>query len=342
MEGQCGADYPAVPLMSEPVPIWLDCDPGTDDAYAILLAACHPAFNLVGVSTVHGNAPLSATSENAAALLQLLNFNQGDIEVYAGCDKPMHIAPKHALDVHGSLGIGDIKLPKLSIPVKSGYLEAIKNAVEKHNLVVVCTGALTNFANFVMKYPDLLPRIRAVSIMGGAIQCGNMTKYAEFNIGCDPHAAEIVIGCKALQSKTVLCPLNFTHTVIATEEIRKELLGDGSPLRTTFHNILTFYYGSYLRKYSHALGPPVHDPLAVFAALALCAGREEQASRYNFTYLKRKVHVVTSGARIGETVIENGNLDPLAEEEGIYIAQGINTELFWEFVRKAMAVASQR
>lgn len=338
------------------VPLWLDCDPGNDDAFAILLAAFCPYFNLVGISTVHGNVLLEKTSHNAAALLDVLGFRQDEIKVYAGSDRPLVVKPIHAEHIHGSSGIGGVTLPgrpRIKISNDKEYLTAMRDAIyeHEHEICVVCTGALTNFAKLIQKFPDVCEKIRYVSIMGGAIKTGNITPYTEFNIHCDPHAAAIVLQELRLANKIILAPLNITHTVLATEEVRKNIYDattdKNSELRSIFSKILNFYFDVYQTTYNNHIGPPVHDPLAVFLLLAMIAKDTPKLAKFacacNFLYLQRHVQVVLDGEHMGETIIESGNLDPLYKEEGgVYVGLSLNNQFYWSHIFNALELADEQ
>lgn len=392
--------------MSYQIPVWIDCDPGHDDAIAILMASNLPSwFNLVGISTVHGNAPLTHTTANALSLIEAfrveenpfdepvfnkkkalnsnfeptssnadnksnsyssfskqtdltaksldlqkpsLNKSQNStsstgnnslfsdkalkksesieskppvshlsvlasdsatkvsaavlsaeealfrkrnlpINVFAGAVGPLSRANMgHAPEIHGESGLdGTNLLPvprKKAIWTKSGVpsdppkpyqdntsskkgndgsdsveieenaaVAGIAAAVRQYpgEIAIVATGALTNIAQFATRYKNLIPQVRVLSIMGGGFGIGNVTPFAEFNLWCDPEAAQIVLGSKAkvmkeeidpitgekkmievhvqneLTKKTVLLPLNMTHKAIATKDIREKILNQG-------------------------------------------------------------------------------------------------------------------
>lgn len=338
------------------VPLWLDCDPGNDDAFAILLAAFSPRFRLVGISTVHGNVLLEKTSHNATALLDVLGFHQNDIPVYAGSARPLKIDPIHAEDIHGVSGISGYDLPQfpsIKLATDKDYLAAMKDAIMDNSghICVVCTGALTNFANLLEKFPQVGHHIRFVSIMGGAIQSGNITPSSEFNVHCDPHAAALVFSNPLLANKIVLCPLNITHTVLATDEVMTCIYNENgtnnSEVRRMYSQILNSYAHVYRRKYGNYVGPPVHDPLAVFLVLAMVARDTPKLAKFaaacDFHYLQRKLQVVLEGENAGETIIESGNLDPLLEEKGgVYVGFGVNAQFFWAHVFQALEMADAR
>lgn len=336
--------------VSEKVPVWLDCDPGNDDAFALLLAAYHPQFRLVGVSTVHGNAPLEMTTHNALGLLDVLGFKD-EIPVYAGLDIPLVKEPHFALHVHGSTGMGGVSLPKkpvVEVKKDKPYLEAMRDAILSNpGICMVCTGALTNFAKLAKAYPEIKSRIRWVAVMGGAIGTGNASPYSEFNIFCDPHAAAAVFEDPELSKKTVLAPLNLTHKAVATAEVRSRIYdpkksGLDSALRQGFHSILMFYADAYKRNHGISAGPPLHDPLALFAVLPLIAKEEGLANDFRFEYLRRRLTVVRGGEHDGETVIANGDLDQKTEEkDGVYVGMDINVDVFWSYVLEALENADE-
>lgn len=336
------------------VPVWLDCDPGNDDAFAILLAAVHPRFRLLGISTVHGNASLNRTTINALALLELLGLKQDEVKVYAGAEKPLEVAAKHAPDIHGASGLGvDLPEPTLKASEDKGYLEAMRDAIleNKNTICLVVTGAMTNYSQLIEKYPEVKQYIRFVSIMGGSVSCGNVTPHAEFNMYCDPHASVKVMEDPELAAKTVLSTLNITHTVLATDRIRKLIYNvDGpnnSKIRQCFSELIDFYAGSYKERFPHSRGPAVHDPLAMFLVLPMVAkGTEEYSDFYDacdFNFYRRKTKVVLDGERRGETVVINGNVDPLRQEDdGVYFGHSLNMHLFWHYMLSALDFADKK
>ncbi|KAG7661446.1 URH1 [[Candida] subhashii] len=326
---------------TEKIPIWLDCDPGNDDAFAILLTIFNPRFNLLGISTVHGNAPLSMTTRNTLGILDILKVS--NIKVYEGSTVPLHKPPHYALHVHGTNGIGGVIIPeetKNSISQDMDYLEAMRLNILKYEgkICLICTGTLTNIAKLIEKYPELKSKLRYISIMGGAFEFGNITPYAEFNFHTDPDAASYVLD--QLGSKVILTPLNLTHKAVATEEIRNRIYNESthdmknSEIRKSFFAILMFYANIYYTLFGMKSGPPVHDPLAVFSLLPFI---DEDFGSYGYKYIRRKIKIVTEGIRQGESVIINKELDEDVEEEnGIYIGQEVDTQLFWNTVISAL------
>ncbi|CAK7891555.1 uridine nucleosidase [[Candida] anglica] len=322
--------------LGQKVPIWLDCDPGNDDAFAILLGACHPQFHMVGISTVYGNAPLSSTTHNTLGLLDILGFKQDEIKVYSGASEPLEIPPRFALNIHGTTGIQGVLLPKnprVSESNDQTYLEAMREAVLKYKgeLNIVCTGTLTNMSNFITEYPELRSKIKLVSIMGGGLNIGNVTPYAEFNVRSDPKASNIVLNDEILKSKTILVPLNITHKAIVTESIRNEIYNEvnNSHIRQVFFDITNEFAKVYKLVQDFNDGPPVHDPLSMFVLLAML-NRQQNEDDFNLEFLRGTISVVQTGIREGETIFSDD------DSNGLYIATDINIGSFWKYTLEAL------
>ncbi|MGD9999970.1 MAG: nucleoside hydrolase, partial [Ilumatobacteraceae bacterium] len=170
--------------------IVLDCDPGHDDAIAIIVAARHT--DLLGITTVAGNAPLERTTRNALIVRELLGI---DVPVHSGAARPLVAEPKHAEYVHGASGMDGAELPEPTRPVDG--TDAVEFIVEtcraNEGTWLVPVGPLTNIALALRVAPDLARRIAGISLMGGGT-VGNRTPVAEFNIWADPEAAAAVFG----------------------------------------------------------------------------------------------------------------------------------------------------
>ncbi len=197
------------------LPVWIDGDPGVDDAAAIFVAHDREELDIVAISTVAGNAPLNITAKNALCLCEMLG---ADYPVYRGANGPLMRQYEDGADFHGVDGMGgaDLPAPKRA-PEKAAAWDALYEAAKKYDgkLEVVAMGPLTNIALALSKYPDLATRIHRIAIMGGSVTRGNRTPCAEYNIFADPEAAQIVFRSGA---KIVMCPLEVTEQAYLTEE----------------------------------------------------------------------------------------------------------------------------
>lgn len=174
-------------------PIWLDTDCGIDDAIALLAAFKLKSIDILGISSVAGNVEEEKTFKNNRDVAYLAN--REDIKVYPGAKKPLNQAQALASHVHGNNGLGGIEIESSNAKVETEKAWDIlyKKAKEyKGELEVVAVGPLTNIAIAIAKYPDIEKYIKRLLIMGGAVEGGNHTSAAEFNIYADPHAAEAV------------------------------------------------------------------------------------------------------------------------------------------------------
>ena len=235
-----------------PIPIVLDCDPGHDDAIALLLALASPELELVGVTTVAGNQTLEKTTANALRLLEFAG--RGDIPVAAGADRPLVREPAVAADVHGETGLDGPELPPpQGTAVGEDAVEFLAERVER-GAVVVATGPLTNVARLLER-----ARPRRIVLMGGSIGEGNRTPAAEFNVWCDPEAARLVFRSGI---ETTMIGLDATHQAVVTDADVEQL----RPLGRTGKLVaeLLDYYGRFHRaRYPELAGSPLHDPVAV-------------------------------------------------------------------------------
>ncbi len=259
--------------------IILDCDPGHDDAVAILLAAQH--CDVLAITTVSGNAPLALTTENALLMCQLAGL---DIPVHAGADRPLLVPAAHAPRAHGATGLDGPPRPELHRSVTStDAIGCIIKTVRAHDDVwLVPVGPLTNIALAFRQAPDIVERIAGVSLMGGAIGPGNVTPTAEFNIWADPHAAQIVFAAGAPLVR--MAGLNLTHQLCVGPTETAALRDHGGTVSAFVADLFDFYLAGY-RERAGLEAAPMHDPCAVLAVT-----RPDL-----FTFTARRVDVETDG-----------------------------------------------
>ena len=238
----------------------LDCDPGHDDALAILVAS--RLTKIHAVTTVSGNAPLAATTKNAMALLELAGI---EVAVSAGADRPLVAEPWYPTAVHGVTGLAGVTLPEPRGAVsESTAVERILAASrEVEDLWIVATGPLTNIATAIRADPGLVRRLAGISIMGGGLGFGNTTPAAEFNFWADPEAAHIVLEAPV---KIVLCGLDVTHQLLIDPVYVAGLRRANASVATRLiADLLDGFIQGYREAYfDHDLAP-LHDVCAVLA-----------------------------------------------------------------------------
>ena len=240
--------------------IIIDTDPGQDDAVAILLALASPdELEVLGITAVAGNVPLSLTERNARIVCELAG--RPDIAVYAGCDRPLRRKLVTAEHVHGKTGLDGPELPepKIKLQEKHGVDFIIDTILqEPENSVSLCPlGPLTNIASAILKQPKIVSRIKQIVLMGGAyFEVGNITPTAEFNIFVDPDAAKIVFEAGI---DMVVMPLDVTHKALVTGERNEAFRRLKSPVGIAVAEMTDFFERFDKEKYGSS-GAPLHDP----------------------------------------------------------------------------------
>ena len=237
----------------------LDCDPGHDDAIALLLALGSPELTLLGVTTVSGNQTLEKTTANAIRVLD--HVGRSEIPVAAGAPRPL-IRERHtAAEVHGETGLDGPRLPpaaRAAEPTHAIDWIASTLTASPDPVTLVATGPLTNVALFLARYPELELRLERIVLMGGAIGEGNTTPAAEFNIWVDPEAA-----ARVFQSDVdlTMVGLDVTHRALMTRAHTERLAAAGSA-GTLVAELFDFYARFHRRRYGWE-GAPVHDAVAM-------------------------------------------------------------------------------
>ncbi|MFA5774178.1 MAG: nucleoside hydrolase [Ilumatobacteraceae bacterium] len=244
--------------MTTPIPMIIDCDPGHDDAIALVVAARHA--NVLGVTTVAGNAPIASTTRNAQIVLDLIGSS---VAVHQGAERPLVAEPRHAAYVHGVSGLDGADLPEPSrAPASADAVGFIIDTCRQHEGTwLVPTGPLTNIALALRSAPDLATRIAGISLMGGGT-FGNRSAVAEFNIWADPEAAAIVFG---YGGPLIMCGLDVTHRLQATPERIAKVRAQPGRLANVLADLLEYFTGVYVKRHDNMSGGAVHDPCAVMA-----------------------------------------------------------------------------
>jgi purine nucleosidase len=240
-----------------PTPIILDCDPGHDDAIALLLALASPEVEVLGITTTYGNQTLDKTTANALRVLELVD--RTDVPVAAGADRPRERELVVAAHVHGDSGLDGPVLPPPSTPIVSDEATAfLAERMEAADgpVTFVPTGPLTNLARYLDVHGPA--GIERVAFMGGAIAEGNFTPAAEFNVWCDPEAAWRVL---ASGLDLTMLGLDVTHQALLGPEVEARLRAAGRV--GTFVAELNVYFSEYHRRTYGWDGAPIHDAVAV-------------------------------------------------------------------------------
>ena len=242
--------------------IIIDCDPGHDDALAILLAlGSADELEVLAITTVAGNVPLALTADNARKVVELAG--RRDLPVHAGCARPLARPLVTAEYVHGETGLDGADLPAPTMPLADAHavdalIELVRAAPP--GTVTLCTlGPLTNVATALLKAPDIGPRLAQIVLMGGAIGEGNITPAAEFNIYVDPHAAKLVFEAGIALT---MCGLDVTHQALVTPDRLAAIRALGTPVSAAVGGLLEFY-GIYDQTRRGRPGAPLHDPCTI-------------------------------------------------------------------------------
>jgi inosine-uridine nucleoside N-ribohydrolase len=302
------------------LPIILDCDPGHDDAIAIIVAARHT--NLLGITTVAGNAPLESTTHNAIVVRDLLGI---DVPVHSGASRPLVAPPRHAGYVHGESGLDGADLPPPSGPPASrDAVGFIIDTVRRHDGVwLVPTGPMTNIALALRSAPDIASRLAGISFMGGGL-FGNRTPTAEFNIWADPEAAAMVID---YGGPLIMAGLDATYQLQATPERIEDVRQLPGQLAATLADLMQFFSGTYVSRHENMQGAAVHDPFAVMAL----------THPELFTRSFSHVAVETAGRHTrGMTVIDQRTLIERPEPNCDRLT-GVDGDAAWGVVTEAIA-----
>ena len=310
-----------------PTPIILDCDPGHDDALAMILASCNPAIDLRGITTVSGNGAIDKVTLNARRVATLAKIN---VPIAEGAGKSILGAFESATDIHGESALDGANLPEPKVPLEAMHAvdlmaKLIKGSEEA--MTIVATGPLTNVALFLKMYPELRNRIKEIVFMGGSASRGNRTPYAEFNIWMDPEAADVVLRSGI---PTTMCGLDVTHQALVTKEVFARIESLGTPLANTVIGLLKFFAKTYDEVFEMP-DPPLHDPVAV--ALLI----DRSVVRSKFTNVQVELNgVLTRGA----TVVDIFNREGFAPN--CTVALDLDAPKFWDLMIDALRIAGAR
>lgn len=303
--------------------IILDCDPGHDDVVAIVVAA--QTTELLGITTVAGNAPLDRTTYNACVMRDLLGL---DTTVHSGASRPLIAEPKFAGFVHGESGLdgADLPEPHRGADGDDAVSFIIETCRSQEGSWLVPIGPLTNIALALRAAPDLAKRISGISLMGGGT-FGNRAPLAEFNVWADPEAAAIVFGCGA---PLTMAGLDVTHQFLVTPARIEQIAGIDGRLAAMLTDLFRFFAHNYISRHDTIVGAALHDPLAVLAL----------SHPQLFEGVDRHVNVETRGRyTTGMTVIDRRDISD-REPPNCHVLEQVDHDAAWRLVVDAVAAAS--
>ncbi len=301
-------------------PVLLDCDPGHDDALAILLAHGCAELELKAITAVAGNQTLAKTALNARRVASLAGIR--GVPVAAGCDRPLLRELATAAGIHGESGLDGVDWPEPDVPLSR--VHAVDLIIEQARssggeLTLIPTGPLTNIALALRREPRLPRWVREVVLMGGAFTRGNVTPAAEFNIAVDPEAAAIVFEA---DWPVTMVGLDLTHQALAGPRVRARIRALDTPVGRAVDALLSNYAANHRRE-GHTGAPPVHDPCAVAAVARPELVRCEPA----------EIRVETRGELTsGMTVVDFTARPGRAE-----VATRLDRTGFWDLMLSALA-----
>ncbi|WP_188206773.1 nucleoside hydrolase [Alkalibacillus aidingensis] len=300
------------------IPTIIDCDPGIDDVMMLLLALRHEKTDVKLITTSAGNQTQDKVVSNA---LRFVSYINEKVEIARGLEKPFLRDLVIADHIHGESGIGGVELPEPSLEESDrtaieAMLATLKETTEP--VTIIATGPLTNVGALLLAHPEVKPKIKQISVMGGAVKGGNVTPQAEFNIYVDPEAAELVFNSGV---PVVMSGLDVTHKAYLDDQDLARLKGKGTELAEMLHHMLQFYkdaqgaspfhesyYEEVVRLHDLCAAAYVIDPSLFqgddFYAKVECEGRH------------------TSGATVVDHMRQTG-MDP-----NIHVLYGVDRERF--------------
>ncbi len=300
--------------------IVLDCDPGHDDAVAILLAGKNPNINLLGISVVAGNQTIQKTARNALNVVTYLGIN---VPIAIGCEFPMVRDRVICAAIHGESGLDGFDFPNYGdrFDKRHGVQLIINSVMNNDNVTIVATGPLTNVAMAIKMEPRILERLDEIVIMGGSVDNGNTSPAAEFNIMCDPEAAHVVFS----SGVTVrMVGLNVTRKVIVTDEVIQRMEKINNKASDMFVKLMRVFNENQRKTFGVTAGP-LHDPATI-------------ASIIDKDLIKwQKMNVVidiSHGPSYGRTNCDV--FDYLQAPQNAYVAMDIDVNKYWDIIEEGI------
>ena len=311
--------------MVEKEKIIIDCDPGHDDAIAIMLAGSAKNLEILGICVELGNQTLEKTGRNTLNIIQYLGI---DVPVALGSGKPLIREPMTCAEIHGETGLDGFPFSPLHVQYSPlTAVELMRDLLLKNEKVtLVPTGPLTNVAELLLKYPEIKSRIKRIVLMGGSIGYGNVSPAAEFNILCDPEAADVVFNSGL---EVYMLGLDVTRQALVLPNVMKKMSKIDNKAGKLFISLMKVFNENQKKIFGHS-GAPLHDPATIISLI----------NPDVFTFQKMNVVIdVTGGPSYGRTNCDR--FDYLHQPHNAYVAIDINVKQYWEEVYKGLEAYSK-
>jgi len=301
--------------------IILDCDPGHDDAVAIILAGHASNINLLGITTTCGNQTIEKTTRNA---LNMVDFLGLDTKVYKGSSRAILKESPVCSAIHGESGLDGYTFPSLTIKEEkedavSFIINTIKSSKEK--VTMVTTGPMTNLALAIVLDPTILSNIDKIVLMGGSIGMGNVTPSSEFNIVTDPEAAYISFNAHV---PIYMIGLDVTRKVLALKERVDEIKAIGNKTSDLFVKLMETYNANQKRVFNLDAGP-MHDPLTIAYLI--------DNSVLKFEHVNTEIDL-NHGSSYGRTNVDLSGY--LNKEKNSFVAVDVDIDKFWTILNQSI------
>ncbi len=305
-----------------------DCDPGLDDALALLLALASDELDVLAVTTIAGNSTIENTTQNALNLLEF--FGKEYIPVAKGSSNPILGRFNSGSHVHGTTGIGGVELPKAKANCDTRRAhELIAQEILKSDekVTIIATGPLTNVGMAISLYPEILDNIEMISLMGGSVNVGNVSAVAEANCKNDPEAAHIVFNSGA---KIAMFGLNVTYQTTIKPSEMEEIRRIGGKFAHAAADFLTYHFESY-KTLPYFDGDPSHDSCAVAYLL--------KPEIFKMEELNVVVDLSGQYSR-GQTIVDIHKVT--GRKENASVALSSNREMFVQLLKDSIIKLSTR
>lgn len=307
------------------IKIILDCDPGHDDAVAIMLAAKSPKIDLLGITVVAGNQTLENTERNARNIVQCLGI---DVPVYAGCDRPMIREKMTAGDIHGSTGLDGPVFEPMTKELEKEHAVSfiIRTLMESDgDITMVTTGPMTNLGMAIRMEPKIVDKIKQIVLMGGAYTNGNVTPAAEFNIIADGDAAYV---CFTSGRPITMMGLDVTRQVLCYPSIVERMGKIGNKASKLFVDLMGHFCKSQKEVFGWE-GGPLHDPVTIAYLI------DPSVVEVKPMNVQIDIRSTQSYGRTNCDYFGYQQLPPTAN-----VAIGIDAEKFWDIVEEGLRLYS--